>query len=73
MSIAFVRVYLDEDIPEYMDGVLRVGHVISEDEQGNETHHDDLVDNTEFHSIDSLKKYIVDSLQVNDDIIEIEQ
>lgn len=73
MSIACVKIYLDEDFPEYMNGILRIGRVISEDEQGNETHHDNLVDNSEFHSIDALKKHVADSLNIDETIIEIEQ
>ena len=73
MSIAFVRVYLDENTPEYMDGIFRIGSVISEDEQGNESDHDDLIDNSEFHSIDALKKHVADSLNVDVTIVEIEQ
>ncbi|KMU99764.1 hypothetical protein ACS72_07860 [Acinetobacter sp. VT 511] len=73
MSIACVRIYLDDDVSECMNGVLRVGRVISEDEQGNETNHNDLVDNTEFHDIDTLKKYIADFLKINESAIEIEE
>ncbi|MDD4853706.1 MAG: hypothetical protein PHW70_11395 [Acinetobacter towneri] len=73
MSISCVKIYLDEDVPESMDGIFRIGSVILEDEQGNESNHDDLVDNSEFHSIDALKKHVADSLNVDGTIVEIEQ
>lgn len=73
MPITLVKISLDEDIPEYMNGISRIGSVISEDEQGKESYHDDLVDNSEFHSIDALKKHVADSLNVNETIVEIEQ
>ncbi len=72
MPITLVKISLDEDIPESMDGISRIGSVISEDEQGNETDHDDLVDNSEFHSIDALKKHVANSLNVDETVVEIE-
>lgn len=72
MTITLVKISLDENIPEYMNGISRIGSVISEDEQGNETDHDDLVDNSEFHSIDVLKKHVANSLNVDETIVEIE-
>lgn len=43
MSIACVKIYLDEDVPESMEGIFRIGSAILEDEQGNQNDHDDLV------------------------------
>ncbi len=71
MSIVLVTVYLDEDIPEYMNGVFRIGSVILEDDQGKETDHDGLVDNTDFHSLDNLKRTVADCLEVNNEIVVI--
>lgn len=73
MPITLVKISLDENIPEYMSEVFRIGSVILEDEQGNESNHDDLVDNSEFHSIDALKKHVANSLNVDERIVEIEQ
>lgn len=72
MPITLVKISLDEDIPEYMNGIFRIGSVISEDEQGNESNHDDLVDNSEFYSIDALKKHVANSLNVDETVVEIE-
>ena len=71
MSITCVRIYLDNNVPEYMNGILRVGRVVSEDEQGNETDHEDLVDNQEFHNIDLLKNHVAGALKISKSIIEI--
>ncbi|WP_151800794.1 hypothetical protein [Acinetobacter junii] len=73
MPITLVKISLDEDVPEYMNGIFRIGSVISEDEKGNESHHEDLVDNLEFRSIDALKQHVANSLNVDGTIVEIEQ
>ena len=73
MPITLVKIYLDEDVPEYMNGIFRIGSVISEDEKGNESHHEDLVDNLEFRSIDALKQHVANSLNVDETIVEVEQ
>lgn len=73
MPITLVKISLDENMPEYMSEIFRIGGVISEDEKGNETDHDNLVDNSEFHSIDALKKHVADSLKIDETIVEIEQ
>lgn len=73
MPITLVKISLDENIPESMEGIFRIGSVILEDEQGNESDHVDLVDNSEFHSIDALKKHVADSLNVDETIVEVEQ
>lgn len=66
-----VLVYLDDDLPEYMAGIIRCGSVISEDEDGNETEHHELIDNEEFHSTVDLIRRLAKRLGVRDDIIEI--
>ena len=71
-KIAYVRVHLDDNVPEYMDGIIRCGSVISEDENGNELDHQALIDNAEFHSHEALKKYVASKLGVSIDIVDIE-
>lgn len=72
-EIALVKIYLD-DVPEYMSGILRCGSVISEDEDGNELKdHQELIDNSEFHSEEALIKYVAEKLGVEIDIIVIEE
>lgn len=71
-EIAFVRIVLDDNVPEYMSGVIRVGSIISEDEDGNEImDHQKLIDNTEYHSNDELIEDIARKLEVDKSICEI--
>ena len=71
--IAYVKVYLDDDVPEYMDGIIRCGSVISEDEEGNELkNHQELIDNAEFQSETELVNYVAEKLSVSFDIVGIE-
>jgi hypothetical protein len=70
--IAFVKVYLDDNMPEYMQGIIRCGSVISEDENGNELKdHQELIDNKEYHSREDLIEDIAKRLGVNPAIVEI--
>ncbi len=71
--IAYVRIYLDDDMPEDMEGIFRCGSVISEDEDGNELKdHQELIDNAEFHSEEALIRYVADKLGVDIKIVSIE-
>lgn len=73
-EIAYVKIYLDGDAPEDMSGILRCGSVISEDEDGNELKdHQELIDNSEFHSEEALIKYVAEKLGVEIDIVVIEE
>lgn len=59
-------------MPEDMNGILRCGSVISEDEDGNELKdHQELIDNAEFHSEKALIKYVAGNLGVEIDIVVI--
>lgn len=60
--ITQVLIYLDKEAPEYMDGIYRIGGVDLEDEKRSEKSCDDLVDNSEFHNFDELKKHVVNYL-----------
>lgn len=73
-KIACVKIYLDDDMPEDMNGILRCGSVISEDEDGNELKdHQELIDNAEFQSEKALIKYVAEKLGVEIDIVTIEE
>jgi hypothetical protein len=57
---------------EYMDGIIRCGSVISKDAHGNEiTDHQELIDNTEYHSVEELVADVAKRLNVSPDIVEI--
>lgn len=73
-EIAYVKIYLDDDVPEDMSGILRCGSVISEDEDGNQLKdHQELIDNSEFHSEKALIKYVAEKLGVEIGIVVIEE
>lgn len=70
--IAYVKVYLDDNVPEYMEGIIRCGSVISEDENGDEIKdHQELIDNTEYHSAKELIEDVANKLGISPDIVEI--
>lgn len=72
--IAYVRVCLDDNVPEYMAGIIRCSSVISEDENGDEIEdHQELVDNTEYHSAKDLIEDVSRRLKVSPDIVEIDE
>ncbi|WP_155998010.1 hypothetical protein [Thioalkalivibrio sp. ALMg13-2] len=71
-KIAYVSVHLDDDVPDYMSGVIRCGSVISEDEYGSELKdHQELIDNAEFRSEGELIEYIASKIGVSKDIVGI--
>lgn len=73
MKVAYVRVYLDDDVPEYMQGIIRCGSIISEDEDGNELRsHEDLIDNTDYHSTQELIDDIAQRMGVSSKLVEIQ-
>ena len=72
MDIKRVVVYLDDDVPDYMDGIIRIGSVISYDENDNDKNHQDLVDNTEFFDENEIKSFVKERLNIDStEIIEI--
>lgn len=72
MDIKRVVVYLDDDVPDYMDGIIRIGSVISYDENDNDKNHQDLVDNTEFFNENEIKSFVKERLNIDStEIIEI--
>ncbi len=72
-KIAYVNVFLDDDVPEYMNGIIRCGSVISEDEDGNELKdHQELIDNAEFYSEQELIEHVAKAIGVSPEIVEIQ-
>jgi hypothetical protein len=71
-KIAYVKVVLDDNVPEDMDGVIRCGSVISEDENGNKiSDPQDLIDNTEYNSNEELIVSVAGRLGVDESIVDI--
>lgn len=71
-KVAKVEVVLDDNVPEYMAGIVRCGSVYSYDKDDELImDHQDIIDNTEYHSIDELIDDVSKRLGVKADIIEI--
>lgn len=74
-TIVSAEVYLDDDVPEYMDGIIRVGSVTFFDEDGEEIDdiklNNSLVDNAEFHDVESLIKSIAKRIDIHPSHVEI--
>lgn len=72
-KIAFVKVSLDDNVPEYMQGIIRIGQVISEDKNGNQLDdHQELVDNREFHAQSEIISFVAKALNVSESIVEVD-
>ncbi|MGG3726031.1 hypothetical protein ABET23_03660 [Bacillus wiedmannii] len=73
-----VVVSLDENVPEYMEGIIRVGSAEYYDADGkviDESSLDkelDVVDNTEFHSETELKEAVAKRLGISPTDVDIE-
>lgn len=68
-----VIITIDENIPEYMQGILRCESIVSYDENGNTNNHQDLIDNKEFHNENELLHDIAKKLGITTDIISIDR
>lgn len=72
MKINNVEIYLDDNVPEYMEGIIRCGSVISKDKNDNIIkNHQDLIDNTEYYSAEDMIKDVANRLHVSQSIVEI--
>jgi hypothetical protein len=69
--IVSVTISIDDNIPEYMIGIVRCGSVVSEDSNGNEIDHQELIDNTEYHSEKEMVFDIAKRLKIDSSIIEV--
>ena len=71
-AITCVCITLDDNVPEYMDGIIRCGSVITKDENGNTIDdHQELIDNAEFHSESELIASVAQRLGVSESIVKI--
>ena len=71
MKIEEVKVYLDENMPEYMDGIIRCGLCEVVYDKGHREYDDNVVDNTEYHSEYEMKNDIAKRLNVSPDVVEV--
>lgn len=61
---------LDDNVPESMAGVIRLGRVIVEDIEGVHER-DDLIDNSEFHDMNELVQYVTSNTGVFSENVQI--
>ncbi len=59
-----ITVYLDNNQPELMES-LRCGFIVAENEDGEETFHNDLIDSSEYHSLQDLVNDIAGIFRVH--------
>jgi len=69
--ITQVKIYADDNTSEYATDLIRCEKVISEDDKGNETEHQDLIDKYDFHSSKELIQYVSDRLSIDPSICKI--
>lgn len=71
-SIAKIEVILDNNVPEFMDGIYRISSVISYDSNDSQIKdYQSLIDNKEFYTHKEVIAYVSNILGVNGNIIEI--
>jgi hypothetical protein len=71
-TIACIKVYLDDNVPESMGGIIRISSVVAEDENGDEIKkYPELIDNAEYHSENSLIKHVAKELNISESRIVI--
>ncbi len=58
-----ITVYLDNQQQEFYDSI-RCGFIVAEDEKGEESFHNDLLDSSEYHGIQDLVDDIVGIFKV---------
>lgn len=57
-SIESISIYLDDNVPEYMEGVLRIGSVKISTNNNQEFDIQEFVDNSEFHSEKAIENFV---------------
>lgn len=76
-----IKVYLDDDVPEDMDAIIRVGSVILEFEDGRSEYCNEIVDNQDFNTMESyndaieeMKEYVINGLMnhINSEEIDLD-
>ena len=71
-NVVRVEVVLDDNVPEYMMGIIRCGNVCAYDENDELIKdHQEIIDNTEYHSECELIDDVAKRLGVDPSIIKI--
>lgn len=70
-QIETVKIHLDENIPECMNGIIRCGLCEVVYDNGRIEYNNNVVDNSEYHSETEMINDIARRLKVSPDIVEI--
>ncbi len=65
-----ITVYLDNEHQEFLDRV-RCGFIVAENEKGEETFHNDIIDHSEYPTINELVDDIVGIFKVHRDVVMV--
>ncbi len=63
-----ITVYLDTDQLEFENSV-RCGFIVSENDEGEETFHNDLIDSSEYHDLNDLVNEITGIFSVPREVV----
>ena len=59
-----ITVYLDNEAQEH-ESSIRCGFIVTENDEGEETYHNDLIDQSEYYSLNELVNDIAGIFRVN--------
>ena len=59
-----ITVYLDNDRREF-ESSIRCGFIVTENDEGEETYHNDLIDQSEYYSLNELVSDVAGIFRVN--------
>ncbi|MBG9544616.1 hypothetical protein ABE29_18110 [Cytobacillus firmus] len=68
-SIDSVEVALDSDVPDYMEGIIRIGSITKFFDNGKSVESDELTTNEEFHSEKELIDFVAKKLKISSSIV----
>jgi len=71
IAVKRVEVRLDDNVPECMDGIIRIGSAIVYFSDNTSKNHQELVDNVEFDTEEEIANSVAQRLNLNKDLIEI--
>ncbi len=66
--IRHITVYLDNERKNFMDSI-RCGFIVAENEDGDETFHNDIIDQSEYPTVNELVDDIVGIFNVHRDAV----
>jgi len=71
VTVERVEIQLDDNVPECMDGIIRIGSVIVYLPKNILKNHQELVDNLDFYTEEEIINSVAQRLNIDKDFIEI--